>query len=177
MDFLVHFHNNKFLFKCDKSMFKLFIKSVLKNLVSNDPICDETLSYIFETHNSTIKCLICLQVINNFDMELITKSFLICDNCCDVCINKRLFVWFSLHKLYRSVYSRVLKYDNHLRTHFDIGELDFNDRHALINNSHKLVHRFYHVIPIMFLLSISDYNSHCNELNRDVITYIIKFIY
>lgn len=47
----------------------------------------------------------------------------------------------------------------------------------LINNSHKLIRRCCHTIIIIFLMARSDNGSYCDELNWNVLTHILKFIY
>lgn len=57
----------------------------------------------------------------------------------------------------------------------------YHDKNSLLKYfvgcSHKLVHRFYHTVPILLLLALRDPNANCNVLNVDIIMHIFRFIY
>ena len=182
MDPLTHFYNNGCLFKCDALMFNDTIKSVLTNLLTYQKI-DFEYSYMFKLHDVAIKCIICTQIVPINNMKSLGSSFLICKNCCNECTNKRTIM---------TLYTRIFMghfclnwdvYDNYvyLFVKKDVRPVYLIDtdeiKTGMINNSHKLRHRYYHTIPIMFIMSISDNNSHCNELNLDAVKYILSFIY
>lgn len=177
MDQLVHFYHNQCLFKCDKNMFNDVIKYVLTKLFLHDEnIVDKTHTYIFELQNGVTKCIICSQLILTINMKQVESSILICSECCNKCVNNHIFI-----ELYLRYYG-----EHGLRSYWFIFDNDAhryigaslirNDTH-FINNSHKLIHRFYHIVPIIFLMSPLDVNSYCHDLNLDVMLHILKFIY
>lgn len=179
MDLLVQFHRNKCLFNCDKSMFALNIKCALSTLFSYNK-CDDAQSHIFKIGN-IVRCIICLHVIHVNIKRFIVSPFVICNNCCYECINKSMFIEFYVSVTYNEIYSSWLVYDNYARVY--LSKYIFNHvrkllkKEKLIDNSHKLIHRFYHTTMIIFLMAISDHSSRCNVLNTDIIFHILRFIY
>lgn len=173
MDILTHYHHNKCLFKCDKILFANNIKNVLTKLFSHDDV-NYDLSYIFTMCDRYIKCTTCLQIICTVNMSL-TNPFLICDNCVHACIGEHVYVELYDSGPFGKIFSYWFKYENNGYAFTGMRYATY--KYTLIDNSHKLIHRFYHDVEIILLLSISDINSYCNVLNFDVIIHILRFIY
>lgn len=203
MDYLTQFHNDKYLFKCEKNTFDYNIKSALTKIFSCNTIY-ETQMYIFNC-DKIVKCLICLQLIpiedglliftkDKYTSSILTKNgqfyvpsskykytigmrliinyapFMICDECCNKCIDEHKFIAF---------YDIMLNYkiDTQWIEPHVISKYRTEKHTIFINNSHKLIHRFYHTGPILFIMSTSDHNSYSHEINLDIITHIFQFIY
>lgn len=187
MNTLIHFHHNNCLFKCDMHMFNCTIKNVLTNLFEYD--CDDSPLYVinesdlhvlddysYNDYVGIVRCVICLQTISIITGRNISP-FMICDICINTCIDMYNFIEICVGLPFFGIRSYWVINNNHYE--MCLGSSTVLDERGTIfvNNSHKLVYRFYHVAPIIFLMSISDNNSHCNELNLDVIIHILKFIY
>lgn len=174
MEQLKHFYNNKRLFKCDKNMFDSNVQDVLTKLFSCDAV-DKTQLYIWDRHIIT-KCIICSQIVSNDIMKLFETSFIICSGCCETCIDKNMYVEFCPNTI-NNIGSFLYSYDEVVGTY--VRFVDFykynmwSVSHHFVDNSHKLIHRFYHTTTIIFLMHMFD----TNELNLDVTMYILKFIY
>ena len=167
MNPLVSFYNNGWLFRCNKNEFDDNIKNVLTKLFSYC-IIDRAQIYIFHLHN--VKCIICLQLISTNINTFIFNPFLICDSCCNVCIGHHIFIEFFVSRpscSIKSVWTNGKRPFYHGR----------GNPQSFIDHSHKLIHRFYHVVPIMFIMAISDRNSHCHMLNGDIMMHMLQFIY
>lgn len=112
----------------------------------------------------------CTQVIRTNKMDLINSPFLICDQCNYACIGEYMFTEFwkdsNIINSYWFYYERK-------------GVMCYTKTHKMIfnNNSHKLVHRYYHTVMIIFLMARLDNSSYCCDLILDVIMYMLKFIY
>lgn len=192
MDILEHFYNNKCLFKCDQNCFDHEIKRTLETLLLNNQIISKNVVHLFDNVKIT-KCIICLQsVIDNGD-------YVICDNCCNTCINKKIkisifglqhgifrvitrYICFNIGGCYGWHYSRccnLIKYFPNIEQNHNNSKC--NIQHIVsklfINNSYKLIRRFFNTVSIIFLMSSNDVHSLCHMLNPDVIMYILKFIY
>lgn len=173
MDILISFKNGSQLFKCDPSNFAVAIKDVLTNIL----ICDKMRDERFNGLNviKKVKCIICWQY------EFDDSQFVICNKCCKLCINENIIIaltrgtyvcrksdsnyWFGISDLNGTFRANMYYHDiNSLLKYF-------------INCSHKLVHRFYHTVPILLLSALRDPNANCNVLNVDIIMYIFRFIY
>ena len=156
-------------------MFHDNMKHALTKLFSYDDI-DIAQSHIFVLCNNVSKCIICAQVITPIINLKLSSPFLICDECCYECIGDRNFIEFTKFDLtckicpHRFVcnYRMYNHYRYYVSSHFV---------NSLMNNSHKLMHRFYHTVPIIFLISRTDHNSYCCGLIMDVMIHILKFIY
>lgn len=172
MDILIHYHHNKYLFKCDKNMFNDNIKIVLTKLFSYEEN-DETQSHIFDAHNKIVRCIICSQIMITVNIKSIDSPFLICDECCNVCINERVIMELSETMLGNvELYLFVQHVDNMCEYNRSSSVSHTSSEH-FIKNSHKLIHRFYHTSMIIFMTYILDNN----DLNLDVMRYIVQFIY
>lgn len=178
MNLLAHFYRNKCLSKCNKQSFYYEIDSMLGELFGFD-MADDSQLYMFKLHGDA-KCITCLQTIDIVNMKFIESPMLICDKCCNRCIGIPAFFEFNVTENIHLLISRLIIYDDSESKYIqhNKGSTIFCiNSQKLRNNSHKLIHRFYHTIPIILLMSISDYKSHCYGLNLDIICYILTFIY
>lgn len=165
----MHFYYHRCLFKRDKREFNDNIKCVLIKLFSHNAINDTQL-HMFRSRTRIVNCMICLQVIHTINMRFVTSTFLICNICCNECINISAYVEF---------WNQHDKIEMYWFVHNDDTSIDaiFNRSMHMINNSHKLIHRFYNTTIITFLLSKLDNDSYCHDLNLDVMLHVLKFIY
>lgn len=178
-----YFCANKCLFKCDAHEFDKMIKYTMNKLIVVDTFYNIRFCGAYDTHKHTI-CSICLQEMNH------VNCLAICCICCNICINKKVIIDFGTVGLLTNMFY----YDNgHNKyqmiciddygNHFDIHSrcnpilIKMTILNKFFNNSPKLKYRFYHVVPIMFILSLSDPTSECYVLNHDIMIYILKFIY
>lgn len=178
-----YFHTNRCLFKCDAHDFDDVIKNTMRKLIFFARVGKKY--HEFNTHYqySYTYCAICLQY-----LELCSR-LAICPNCCNVCINKKIIIDFGANEIYPVVHYvnkndeyRMILIDDY-GDHFI--EFERQDKHIIkysvltkfIDNSHKLEYKFYHVVPLVFILSLSDPTSECHILNNDIMFYILKFIY
>lgn len=179
MDALINFKIKGHLFECDPNEFNTKIKNVLSNILihrmeyfMNNDVIDIR----------KIRCIICWQ------FELDNSWFLICEECCKTCINYSVLIsivkshiyichvtcddyWDDLDSCSELIKRRERFYKNKY----------YHDKSSFLKYfvtcSFKLIHRFYHAVPILFLLSLHDQNSDCYTLNKDVIMCIFNFIY
>ena len=177
MERFTYLHHNNCFFKCEKNMFKYCIKDVFTDLFTLESL-DVNRLHIFELHNSITKCIVCLQLILTVNMKNVDSSFLICDECCNSCIDQYIFIEFYASTIFQQINSHWFRYDIRAHKYMNAATIRYNIGEAtFINNSYKLIHRYYHTVPIIFLLSTLDINSCNNGLNLDIIVYILKFIY
>ena len=182
MDSLIHFHFNKCLFNCDKQEFNVSIKLALTKLFSYDDV-KPSQNYIFNYCYEHGKCIICSQKVSTINIKSITSPLVICSLCCYECD-----VEFAIIEFFKPCFDKYLNtywvtynsdYDTYEGRYDTIHEgrmMQSNATH-FIDNSHKLIHRFYHTTILIFLMAITDGKSYCNELNLDVIIHMLKFIY
>lgn len=182
MDSLIRFRYNKCLFKCDPHMFNNNMKNVLTKLFSKGKV-DSSNFHIFHNYHGTIRCIICLQMISTVNMIMVGSPFMICSKCCYVCNAEFDIIRFYALSVPGYIGSTWIIYDKRIHKYVARYEPNCNELVLQSNiknficHSHKLIHRFFHTTPIIFLLSITDINSHCNQLNLDVMIHIFKFIY
>ena len=172
MDILEYFCNNKCMFKCDPNKFNHIIKESLKRLLLwSHFVTKRDEHHIY--HIDTVRCMICLQICK-FDTHH-NVHFAICEICCLKCTNKHVSIMMYDYSIgfwdSSDVLITTLSHDQR----YNFGY--YSVAHNVVDNSHVLVHRYYHVIPIMFILSISDRNSSCYALNHDIVMFILKLIY
>lgn len=197
MDILSQFCDNGHLFRCEHDQFNDHIKTALINILLNKYQPKMKVSRTFLQHCSQYfsmkKCMICCQLIFN------DHNFIICDECCYICINNKLVIViiprnYGIRRLICQKYGSKIIWNpiSMIHNHFpqfvpnsyvkmDTSEM-IEYSHTLIlrlfvNNSHKLLHRFYHTTSIIFLTSINDNKSLCSVFNLDIVIYILKFIY
>lgn len=162
MDHLINFDMKGSLFECKMSDFDDTIKTVLTKIISIKP--NEHHRSPFYNFEDEVKCMMCLQWVRS------QYLFAICNNCVRCCtygFRGPLFV--ERLATYGKRFYIGLVCDDVILTFLNINNF--------INNSHKLFHRFYQIVPILFILSINDENSLTHVLNNDIIMYIIKIIY
>lgn len=180
MDVLINFEEHGHLFCCASNEFNVTIKKVLSNILIHETECTYTLTNGHGVRK--IKCIICLQIVYD------DGQFVICDECCRTCINQCTLISVTdadifICRITSNDYWDDLDSCSELaafREGFYKNKSYHNKRSLLkhfVDCSHKLIHRFYHSVSILFLLSLYDSNSHCNILNVDVVTYIFNFIY
>lgn len=165
MDSLVYFHYNKCLFKCDTNMFNDNIKIALTSVFSCDTF-DGSQLYMFDTHGIG-RCIICAHVI----FDCVNTPFGICGDCCNDCGYKYYRVEFYASMMIYINDTNQYVYRICTRAYYGFELIKF------INNSHKLMHRFYHDTAITFLISTLDDKSYCYGIISDVAFHILKFIY
>ena len=171
MDIFEYFCNNNCLFKCRPNQFNGTIKKTLEQLLLCDHLITKHGHHIYNIN--IVKCIICLQICN-LTIDHRNVKFVICAECCSKCTNMHVSIiicrftgcWNTQDKLIITLYRH---------TRYNVNY--YNIARTLINNSHALVHRYYHYVPIMFMLSILDHNSSCFVLNYDVVMYTLKLIY
>src|SRR5579863_2799903 len=132
MEQLIHFHHNKCLFKCDKNDFDRNMKFVLTKLFSYESICNAS---IFYSRDRVTKCMICLQLISTVEMHCITSPFLICDECCDICVDVSTFIEF--YPCMDDIHSYWFSYNDRTREYVVSSFKYAIGSNAFINNSHK----------------------------------------
>ena len=172
MDIFEYFCNNKCMFKCNPNKFNHNIKTSLEQLLLRDyAILNYNEYHIYRI--DTVKCMVCLQICKLNTIHNV--KFVICALCCEKCTN--IHVSIMMYNNFIGIWSnrdvlmtKLYRYAQHNFNYYDIA-------HELINNSHILKHRYYHVVPIIFILSISDHNSSCYALNHDIVIFILKIIY
>lgn len=177
MDALINFEHNGRLFECDPDEFNITIKSVLTDILVHQfiPIIDRNCQY------RQLKCISCWQIVND------NSLFLICDQCCKACIGENkliaimsydVFICYKTHHNYwREIGTQSL--NKNIKSFYKSDY--YNDKSSwlkyFVNSSHKLINRFYHSVPILFLLALRDPKSDCSVLNRDIVFFTFKFIY
>ena len=173
MDALISFKNGSHLFKCDPDDFTVVIKDTLTNILIRDMTRDGR--FCVSNMIKKVKCIICWQ--HEFD----DSSFIICKECCKLCVNADIIIAMNMHTYVCNKRNDGYWFD--MSGNFGIlrATEHYHNKSELlkyfIDHSHGLIHRFYHTVPILFLLSLCDPNSDCNVLNRDVIFYIFGLIY
>src|SRR5579863_2089968 len=89
MDILLHFYENRYLFKCQQYQFNEKIKTTLTKILLDDAQkLKNKLSRALcvDNHNGAKSCMICHQcIIDNC-------NFIICDGCCYLCIEKNVII-------------------------------------------------------------------------------------
>ena len=179
-----HFQKNRCLFKCDIHDFDHMIKSTMKELVISDSLYQKKFVGDVRYQGRHSKCSICLQ-----ELGFINR-LVICYNCCNICIGKKVIIDFGMCEIYTIVhcyndifngYQMIYIHDyNNIFVEFNSEFWQDTKNKVLthfIDNSPKLKNRFYHVAPITFILSLKDPTSECYVLIHDIILYILKFIY
>ena len=172
MDIFEYFCNNKCLFKCDPNDFNHSIKELLKRLLLW-PYLETKRNDYHIYHIDTLRCMVCLQICESNTYRGV--KFTICRICCMKCTEIHFSIIMYDHSIgiWDARYSLITTLDCDPRSNFGYHSVAYK----LINNSHALVHRYYHYVPIMFMLSILDHNSSCFVLNYDVVMYTLKLIY
>lgn len=194
MDLLIHFYEHKCLFKCDKRMFNVNVKCALTKLFSRENI-NEHQFFVLTHHHVNVRCIICLQIVSTIGSKYATSSFVICSSCCHDCNPEFALVAITVSNVIgnmrSSIVQNVISYERSYRieysnvdhknmARYEINNVGFMVRpnsKNFINNSYKLMHRFYHTTILIFLMAISDHNSHRNTLNMDITFHILRFIY
>lgn len=178
-----YFSANRCLFKCDIHGFDEMIKTTMNKLIISDVRERKYFTFCVSDQDLHTKCAICLQNVG------IINRLIICYNCCNMCINKKVIINLGMFNIYTIMY-----YNNKYNVYQIIDVENYNYQFAefcsyyqqdtknkildhFIENSPKLRDRFYHVAPVIFLLSLSDPASQCYVLNDDVMFYILKLIY
>lgn len=183
-DIFEYLHANGHLFKCAAHEFDYNIKYVMEKLIIKDWLKREQFTFCVDDKYLHKKCAICLQYIEFNNM------LAICHNCCNVCINKQVMINFShdtyhIHTLmfnYEINDYKLFRFEDRNDKFIEFGPMYSQDvknkvlDHFVINLP-KLKDRFYHVVPVILLLSLSDSASVCCVLNDDIIFYILKLIY
>lgn len=175
---LINFETNGYLFRCCPDDFNIIMRDTLTNILIHRFVPTTGWSY----EHRPIKCIICWQfVIDN-------SRFLICEDCCETCIDENILIaimYTNVLICYKSRYHYWCEIDagSHINKRFKkLYENEYyNDHSSLLEYftdcSYKLIDRFYHTTPILFLFALNDPNSDCNILNKDIVTYIFDFIY
>lgn len=175
MNELINFVDSGILFKCDPIEFNDKIRNVLTDIfvynparVRFDGIYNHARERFENTHDPVyerfeeiykLRCIICWQIV--FD----DSFFVICNDCCRTCINKNILISVSrnvyvCHKLRNNYWGNI---DEHValrlirKSVYD--DDNYDDKCSLlkyfINSSHKLIHRFYHVVSPSQKTSVS----------------------
>lgn len=206
MDELINFVEMRHLFKCAPDKFNITIKSILINMLINKMLCTkphrerhmlfpgrfcvspEERKKQFKIQrnadNGKVRCIICRQ------FEVDNSEFVICNECCKVCINENVLIAIG-NIIFVCCKTNIVwnNYWGDVDSNPLLGDIrdklynneNYNNKGSLlkyfVDNTHKLVHRFYHTVPILFLLSLCDLQSFSGKLNKDIIFFIFKFIY
>lgn len=186
MDMLFNIHSQKKLLKRED-----FVDNIGSILVDIFNIPSFVRNFVLSENNMIQRCSICSQLVHTWH-----DSFIICGECCKECVGKKFMIVISYHMI--GIHTGIIKYvchDSYPYTCMDEYELidTFPDickgltafygenktiliTHV-VNNSHKLIQRFYNMAPIIFLLSKYDMHSPCSVLNKDIMLFILTFIY
>ena len=195
-----HFSIYGSLFNCAVQEFDIVIKNTLNKLIIIRYVdkkrlnVDINYAVMFDKNyiDRFNKCIICLQHLTY------TKGLIICHNCCNICIGKKVMVNIGMFEVSTSMMINfdifelytIMMYEDYQMISFSDYNKHFVDHRSsfpngtkrnvlnyFVNNSPKLKDRFYHMVPVILLLSLSDLASECCVLNDDIMFYILKFIY
>lgn len=179
MDALVNFCNNGRFIDCGPNEFNNIIKHTLMRLLLKKLSGENQYQVFFDSINRDysdriLKCIICVRNMRD------NSEFLVCNECCKICIDEDIII--SILKDESRFEVVLCQFDGGYWVDTYEHFLCDNDNDKIIlkmfiDNSHKLIHRFYHTVPITFLMSIFDPKSSCSILTWDIIIHIIKFIY
>lgn len=179
MNYLTSFYKNKYLFTCPQDQFDDNIKPTLLSIFSCDIQNDTQHVLNIDNNYGKRNCIICLHNVCGYG------NFIVCDKCCDVCLNKDITIEINTNLTFIS-HRICYKYQNYwipVRNHIiheyfpDLVSKHYvNEKYGVlamfVDNSHKLIHRFYHTTLIIFLMTIYDTNSSIYVLHMDIIKYI-----
>ena len=187
-----HINTYGSLFNCAVHEFDVMIKNALNKLIITRYANRKSLEIDINYADKFNKCVICLQNL------MCTQGLIICHNCCNVCIGKKVMISFGTFEMSTTsminfdtfVLYTIMMYDDYQTIHISEYQKYFVDHYYsfpfdtkhnvlnhFVNNSPKLRSRFYHVAPVTLLLSLRDPASECYVLNDDIMFYILKLIY